>query len=69
MLREAHRRAFPLLLALFNSLGLAFAVGVPTYIDPLYESPIFGKRHYPAGFLILLLAIPVFIPHIRGEPR
>jgi len=37
-------------LGLANSVGFMFAVGVPTYIDPLYTSPTVDQRLTPWVF-------------------
>lgn len=53
--------AFAIALSILNSIGFMLAVGVPTYIDPMYQSALFPQRTYPLGYHILLLAYPVFL--------
>lgn len=64
---------FELRVSLFNAIGLAMAIGVPTYLDAWLTTHIWwGSRSYPLGFWVLLLAPLVFITstvcfrYIRG---
>lgn len=53
--------AFAVALSILNSIGFMLAVGVPTYIDPMYQSTLFLRRTYPLGYYILFLAYPIFV--------
>jgi len=48
---------FALGLAALNSGGFSLAVGIPTWVDPLYESPAFGRRTYPLGWWVLIFSL------------
>jgi len=58
---------FALGLAVFNSGGFSLAVGIPTWIDPLYESPAFGRRSYSLGWWVLAFSVIVAWATYRAD--
>jgi hypothetical protein len=59
-------RSFALKIAIFNSLGFCFALASTTYADArLLSHKIFGPRIYTYGYLLCLLAVPIFVATYR----
>jgi hypothetical protein len=58
---DKKEKCFAARIAGFTAVGMAFAVGVPTFVDPrLRTHRVFGARNYPMGYWILLMAPLIF---------
>ena len=56
------RNSLHLTVSVFNALGYAIAVSVPTYLDPLLKSHVrYGARTYQAGYWPALISVPILI--------
>lgn len=54
-------------IAMFNTVGFLVHAGLTTYVDArLPNRVIYGARHYPLGYWVCLLAVPVFFAGLWG---